>query len=334
MSAPMRHFLRALATLILMVLLPAWTDQHLSVTAAQSASLNHDPETAKLITSDIPNFWRVFDKASLISAGELFQREYIDAGSPGLKGFLDNRIVNGRYLAATVAARPRYYAAIRKNTLALDASAEIKESIRAGFRRLKALYADAVFPDVYFVIGRLNSAGTTSSSGLVIGVEMNGRDESTPVDELTNWERAVTGRVAELPHIVAHELVHIQQSNAGGGGQTLLDYSLREGGADFIAELASGAHTNRVQHAYGNAHERELWEEFRKDMHGADLRHWLFQGDRSTDRPADLGYYIGYRICQEFYRRATDKSEAVRRIIRIADGDAFLRESGYAGGVQ
>jgi Predicted Zn-dependent protease (DUF2268) len=334
MSEPMRHFVCTLVIVMLIAPPLAWTDDHVRVRATQSASLNQDPEAAKLITTDIPNFWRVFDKAALITAGELFQREYIDAGSPGLKGFLDNRIVNGRYLAAAVAARPRYYAAIRKNSLALDGSPEIKASIRAGFRRLKALYADARFPDVYFVIGRLNSAGTTSSSGLLIGVEMNGRDESTPLDELTTWERAVTGRIADLPHIVAHELVHIQQSTAGGGGQTLLHYSLREGGADFIAELASGAHTNRVQHAYGNAHEHELWEEFRKDMHGADLSHWLFQGDRSTDRPADLGYYIGYKICQAFYRRASDQSEAVRRIIRIADADGFLRESGYGGGVQ
>jgi Predicted Zn-dependent protease (DUF2268) len=334
MAKPMRHLPCGLVIVMLIGPAVTWSGDDSWVTAAHSSTANQDPEAAKLVTSDIPNFWRVFDKSSLTTAGELFQREYIDAGSPGLKGFLENRIVNGRSLAATVAARPRYYAAIRKNSLALDASPEIKESIRAGFRRLKALYADAVFPDVYFVIGRLNSAGTTSSAGLLIGIEMNGRDDSTPIDELTNWERAVTGRVADLPHIVAHELAHIQQSNAGTDGRTLLHYALREGGADFIAELASGAHTNRVQHTYGNAHEQALWEEFRKDMPGTDLSRWLFQGDRSTDRPADLGYYIGYKICQAFYRRAADKAEAVRQILRMADAETFLRESAYSGSSQ
>jgi uncharacterized protein YjaZ len=67
-------------------------------------------------------------------------------------------------------------------------------------------------------------------------------------------------------------------------------------------------------------------------MHGSDLSRWLFQGDRSTDRPADLGYYIGYKICEAFYRRAPDKSEAIRQIIRLTDAEAFLQESGYAGG--
>jgi Predicted Zn-dependent protease (DUF2268) len=303
----------------------------LQATVVSTISQNHDPDAARLITTDIPNFWRVFDKASLTTAAELFQREYIDAGSSGLNAFLANRIVNGRYLAATIAARPRYYGAIRANTVAVAESPDMRQSIRASFHRLRELYPDALFPDVYFLIGRLNSAGTTSREGLLIGVEMNGRDEATPVDELTNWERSVTGHIAGLPHIVAHELVHIQQANAGN---TLIAFSIREGAADFIAELTSGAHTNRLQHEYGNAHERELWEEFRKEMDGTDLTHWLFQGDRASNRPADLGYYVGYKICEALYRRTNDKSEAIKRIIRMTDPAAFLRESQYAGGAK
>lgn len=297
---------------------------------SQVAPVNHDPDAARLITSDIPNFWRVFDRASLTSAADLFQREYLDAGSPGLRDFARSRIQTGRGLAATVAARPRYYAAIRKNTMALDTAPGIKASIRKAFRGLKALYPEAVFPDVYFVIGRLNSAGTTSSGGLLIGVEMNARDPGTPIDELSNWERAVTGQVATLPHIVAHELVHVQQQ--GNAAQTLLAQALREGSADFIGELISGGTINPVQRAYGDAHERDLWEEFSAAMHGIDSSHWLFQGDRSIDRPADLGYYIGYKICEAFYQRATNKADAVRQILQVTDADAFLRQSNYSGG--
>jgi len=297
---------------------------------SQVVPVNHDPDAARLVTSDIPNFWRVFDRASLTSAADLFQREYLDAGSPGLRDFTRSRIQTGRGLAATVAARPRYYAAIRENTMALDTTPGIKESIRKAFRGLKAIYPDAVFPDVYFLIGRLNSAGTTSSGGLLIGVEMNARDPGTPVDELSNWERAVTGQIAALPHIVAHELVHVQQQ--GNAANTLLAQALREGSADFIGELISGGTINRVQRTYGDAHERDLWEEFSAAMHGTDTSRWLFQGDRSNDRPADLGYYVGYKICETFYRRAANKPDAVRRILQMTDADAFLRQSNYSGG--
>ncbi|HLK64759.1 MAG TPA: DUF2268 domain-containing putative Zn-dependent protease [Bryobacteraceae bacterium] len=294
---------------------------------------SHDPEAARLVTGDIPNFWRVFDKASLKDAGDLFQREYLDPGSTGLHDFVKARIQNGRLLAATAVSRPRYYSAIREGTLSIDRSTAVKDAIRASFRKLKEIYPDAVFPDVYFVVGRMTSAGTTSQNGLLIGVEMNARDRNTPVDELNDWERAVTGQIANLPNIVAHELIHIQQDQ--DSEQTSLLYrSLMEGGADFVGELISGDIINRVQRTYGDAHEAALWQEFRKDMAGKDVSHWLFQGDRSKDRPADLGYYIGFKICEAFYRRTPDKREAVRRILRVKDAEAFLRDSGYEGGHQ
>jgi len=165
---------------------------------------------------------------------------------------------------------------------------------------------------------------------LLIGVEMNARSESTPVDELTAWERAVTGRIATLPNIVAHELIHIQQPREGDRS-TLLQQALSEGGADFIGEMISGGTINKVQRSYGDAHEQALWAEFRKEMLGTDLDRWMYQGDRAKDRPADLGYYIGYKICEKFYHRAPDKREAVRRILHITDPETFLKESGYGG---
>jgi hypothetical protein len=295
---------------------------------AQPPSRNQDPDAARLVTSDIAAFWRVFDKASLKDAAELFQREYIEPGTPGLHDFLRARIRNGRYLAATVAARPRYYAAIRTGTLAVDQNPAVKEAIRVSFHRLKEIYPDALFPDVYFVVGAMNSAGTTSSNGLLIGVEMNAREESTPMDELNDWERAVIGQIANLPNVVAHELIHIQQSR-DSAKPTLLEHSLREGGADFIGEMISGGIINRIQRAYGDAHERALWEEFRQEMLGTDDSRWLYQGDKSKDRPADLGYYMGYKICEAFYRRVNDKGEAVRRILHVTDAVTFLKESGY-----
>jgi hypothetical protein len=302
---------------------------------AQTAEPNGDPMKARLVTSDIPNFWHVFDKASLKDAADLFQREYIDAGTPGLHGFLQALILNGRALAATVAARPKYYAAIRGSTLTLDQKPEIKEAIQASFRRLKEIYPEAIFPDVYFVIGRMNSAGTTDGGkGLLIGVEMNARDESTPVDELTDWERAVIGQIAHLPNIVAHELIHIEQRRAiprhGRSGEpTLLDQALAEGGADFLGEMISGGIINRVQRAYGDKHEQALWIEFSAAMHGTDSSHWLYEGDQAKDRPADMGYYVGFKICEAFYKREANKEEAIRRILAMSDPDALLKESGY-----
>jgi uncharacterized protein YjaZ len=57
---------------------------------------------------------------------------------------------------------------------------------------------------------------------------------------------------------------------------------------------------------------------------------WLYQGDQSKDRPADLGYYMGYKIAEAYYKRAADKKQAVKDILQIKDFHQFLAASGYA----
>jgi hypothetical protein len=301
---------------------------------AQAPASTHDPSAARVISADISRFWHVFDglpqdSASLAKSGAVFQRGYIDSGSVGLHDFVDRRIRSGDHLAAVVAAHARYYGAIRRNTLSVDTATRVRDAIRVSFRRLAALCPEAVFPDVYFLIGAMSSAGTASPHGLLIGVEMNARDDATPIDELDAWHRAVIGRVADLPFIVAHELIHIEQRPMDSE-PTVLDVALHEGGADFVGELISGGLINRVQHAYGDAHEAKLMAEFSRARDTKHLADWFYQGDKAKDRPADLGYYEGYKIAEAYYRRAPDKTAAVCRIMRGTDARDLLRQSGYA----
>ncbi len=291
----------------------------------QATTFNHDPDAARIVTSDIPNFWRAYDGATLLDAADRFQRIYLDPGSAALPEFY----LTGRSLAAAVASRPRFYASIRASTLALDTDRSMADSIRAAFRHLKARYPDAVFPDVYFFVGRLNTGGTVGAHGLLMGAEMHVREAATPVDELSDWERGVIDGRAGIPHIVAHELVHFQQL-PDSKDKPLLSRALHEGCADLVGELISGGHINARQHEYGAAHERALWEEFRTAMHGTDANRWLYNGSTIKDRPSDLGYYVGYRICRAYYERAGDKDGALRQILRMDDADRFLMESGYA----
>ena len=291
--------------------------------------LTSNPDSAALVTSDIPRFWTAFDHARLGDASDVLQREYIDVGTPGLKDFIPGRITSGAVLAAVVAGRAHYYSGIRENTLSIANNNAVRDSIRASFRRLKAIYPQAVFPNVYFVVGRMNSGGTSTSRGLIIGAEMNARDERTPLTELDPWARVVTGQLADLAHIVAHELIHFQQAPLPGK-QSLLVQSMREGAPDFIAEMISGKHINAVAKDYGDTHEAALWTEFRAAMDSSKVDRWLYQGDRSTDRPADLGYWMGYKICAAYYARATDKKAALAEIIRMDDPGKILGASGYS----
>jgi hypothetical protein len=90
---------------------------------AQSAPpLNRDPAAVKFVTSDIGNFWRAYDLAAKESDKEkrvaVFQAEYLDKGSPGLKDFLRLRIKSAENLVGAIDRMPKYYASIWPQTLA------------------------------------------------------------------------------------------------------------------------------------------------------------------------------------------------------------------------
>jgi hypothetical protein len=115
--------------------------------------------------------------------------------------------------------------------------------VRRGLRALTLLYPDGRYPDVYFVIGRLNSAGTVSARGMLMGAEMSSRTSTTPVDEIPAWVQQFTSSVsvATLGHIVIHETVHVLQfADDRTCCRNLLHDALVEGGADFLSELATG----------------------------------------------------------------------------------------------
>jgi uncharacterized protein YjaZ len=184
-------------------------------------------------------------------------------------------------------------------------------------------------PDIYFVIGRMSSGGTTSSDRILIGTEMYGRTPDMPLEELGSWHRTVLRPIEDVRQIVAHELIHTQQRRIEGDG-SLLATALREGIADFVAELVTGGNINEHLKGWAEPREEELWTEFRARMDGDDYTGWLYGGDESGDRPADLGYWMGYRIAQAYYDHSGDEQAAIREILTLQDPHAFLEKSGYA----
>lgn len=165
----------------------------------------------------------------------------------------------------------------------------------------------------------------------MIGVEFLCNKATADTSQLGNWEKSNLTDTSRILGIVIHELIHIEQNTAASN--TLLARSINEGAADFISELVLGYNLNARIHEYGNAHEKELWEKFRKQMDGENVDEWLYNGfDPTRGYPQDLGYYIGYRICRSYYNQAQDKKQAVKDILEIQDFKAFLEKSGYAGG--
>jgi len=243
-------------------------------------------------------------------------------------------------LVRALHAYPRYYAAVRARTLAVDTNSAIRQGIRQGLARLAELYPAARFPNIYFLIGTLSTGGTTARSGMLIGTEQSASGPDTPLDELPAWAQKgfPTHRFESLVGLVVHEAVHTQQKPMPPGQHdNLLRHALGEGIADFLSELAVGPWAaNTPRQIYGRAHEHDVWVDFQDEMEIAGdsiIRMWMYNGMVPPDKnhgAVDIGYWVGYRIAGAYYARAADKRVAVRELLELRDPVAVLRASGYA----
>ncbi|GAA4030153.1 hypothetical protein GCM10022409_12990 [Hymenobacter glaciei] len=296
--------------------------------AAHPETVPTDPEKALLVTADIDRFWRAYDHAQRQPdrAVAIYDQEYFDKGSVGLQDYYELKIKDTKLFVQNQEAKKDFYRSIRPNTQRVAA---MTAQIRAGFRKMKELYPAAEFPPVYFVIGRFNSGGTASQHGMLIGTDQMSGAPDTPRGELSLWERNTLGPIETLPDIVAHEQVHYLQKK--GGPSTLLRGAINEGMADFLAELTTGCRPTSRYYTYGDAHEKQVWADFTKEMDGTNWNNWIANGgtQETEEKPGDLGYYVGYRICQAYYEEQTDKKQAVHDILNISDYPAFLAASRY-----
>src|SRR5690606_12174364 len=93
----------------------------------------------------------------------------------------------------------------------------------------------------------------------------------------------------------------------------------------------SDRHINHKVHAWALPREREIWQRFAPVMNGTERHGFLYGGDKTPEGwPADVGYFIGYRIAQAYYEQAADKRQALADILTATDIKSLLARSGYA----
>ena len=147
---------------------------------------------------------------------------------------------------------------------------------------------------------------------------------------MTGWLARVIGNTGDLVAMVAHETIHTQQHSYRK--TTLLTGSIKEGVADFLTDLTLELNINQSIHNYANTRECELWKEFEADMKAksTDLSRWLYGGSKETNRPADLGYYMGFKIAEAYYNKSTDKQQAIADLLNQKKYKQIFTRSDYA----
>ena len=286
-----------------------------------------DPKKIKIIDSDVRKFWLANDLVQMdtINAEKIYRNEYINKGTMALQFYYLNKIGSVENFVYMHNLRKNYYKSIRKNTLNLQ---QQKSSYQKSFLNLKKIYPEAIFPPIYFVIGKLNSAGTKSSEGLILAIDQACMSSNADTTELSKWEKNNISTFQNLPHTVAHELIHFQQDGMASD-TTLLKAAIVEGMADFIGELISGKSANEKLLIYAKGKEKIIWEDFKEEMFLKRGYKWIANGGRTDlgDKPSDLGYWVGYQICKAYYEQAQDKKKAIYEMLHIQDYKKFLEQS-------
>lgn len=291
-----------------------------------------------VLTLDIDHFWEAFDHLSSCKTQWdsilAIQNLYLDRATNGLKEFIKKRNFSADVFISTIRKYPKYYLSVRPYTFEAH---KCEPQIQQVFDTFKALYAHFKPFQVCFAMGVHQTAGTASDHFILIGTEMNTIGKNVDFSELgEDWKPGAMTEEPDIPQkikgIIAHECVHTQQaerldSNAIECNQ--LYFCLREGAANFVGELLTGATNYSSVNEYGDKHENNLWNEFKAGMCSQTAENWLYNGNTVKGRPADLGYYIGYKITEAYYHRAKDKKEAVKEIIELNDPISFLQKSGY-----
>jgi len=305
--------------------LPQWNAIVASIEASKKV-LNDDPAKARFITTDIHHFWEAYEAAlkDTVHFREIMKKLYFNRASTGMEDYMAAKVSSIDFFVQHIRSAPKFYAAIRNNTLKTDT---YKPKFLESFKKMKTMYSDAKFPDVYFLIGAFTSGGTATDAGLLLGVNQASGDSQIPREELSFRLRTRLLQVEVLPNLLGHELVHYQQDGMKSD-TTTLSYAIKEGMADMIGELISGKTANPDLFEWAKGKEKQIWSRFTKDMYENRYDNWIANSRQATpDNLPDQGYWIGYQICRSYYEQSADKKQAVYDMLHIQDYKAFLEKS-------
>ena len=256
---------------------------------------------------------------------------YVAGGSPPMPFYVERYGATGASIAKAVARRPKHYhrvAALKPQVVAMQ------PSIERAIANLQAMIPGVATPPVYFMVGNLTAGGIHArldpppdghGSAPAVLLETVAMSADTDMSEFPG---AYSGAYLEdVPYVAVHEMVHAYQARIMGIGNyvsiyqpgpanTYLAQALREGCADYITLLAAGKRRKGNQESYGLSHEAELWSAFKDVMNKplADDSWFGLPEAKHPDRPPQIGYWLGSRICQTYHESAADKAAALRYI--------------------
>lgn len=306
-----------------------------------SACKNASKENQKsqnVVTTDITNFWNAYDQITT-TQDSVLQYHYLDSlyfkkGTAGLEGIIEARRYTAEEYINAINTYPKFWNSIRANTLqAANVGLQLQEEIE----KLKTIYPQLKPAKIYFSIGAFRTPGTTIDSLVLIGSELAMADTNAVTSELPENLSHLKAYFATNPNknlvfLNIHEYVHTQQK---ARVYNLLSSLIYEGVAEFVTVKALNQPSPNPQIAFGKNNAERIREVFEDEMfYVANFDKWLNGDEPNEFGMRDLGYYVGYQICENYYNQAKDKKVAIKTMIELdyeneSEIEAFIKTSNY-----
>lgn len=290
----------------------------------------------QIVTSDIDHFWQAYDQISKtkdsVEQYKLLQELYLDKASEGLKALMEVRRYTPQAYLEAINRYPKFWNSIRKNTFK---SKKLSKEISGNVEKLRQLYPSLKPSTIYFSVGVFRTNGTIRGNNVLIGSEMALSGKNVDVSELPEHPKEFNrlyNPIMEIGLLCTHEYIHTQQNLPL---DNLLCNSLYEGVAEFISCLATGKSSNTPSFRFAAQNEEMVKRKFINDLFiPNNMYNWIWGNNENELKERDLGYYMGYRICEEYLKRSADKQKAIREMIELdytndQAVETFVNQSGY-----
>ena len=300
---------------------------------------NKEVRQVNVITSDIDNFWTAYDlivkERDSIKQIQLIDSLYIQKGTIGLEKIMEARGYTAEEYVELINSYPNFFSSIRPNTLK---SKQLAEELNVGLEKLKAVYPNLKPAKIYFTMGCMRTNGTTMDSLVLIGSELAMADSQTDISEFEGqtkeWLETFfsSNPIDNLVLLNVHEYVHTQQKPQVNN---LLSIAIREGVAEFVSTLAMNIPSATPAIDFGKKNAHAVREKFELEMfYPNNQPKWFWSNFPNDFGVRDLGYYVGYQMCENYYDQARDKKEALKKMIELdytneAEIEGFVKKANY-----
>lgn len=289
-----------------------------AIPARSQSSLSAQQQ--RIIFSDLELFWNAYDIiAGVQDTAEqrrLVETLFIQRGSAGLHNLIQAKNYTADDYVHAIRSYPKFWESLRRCTRNPERFTAV---IQRNIQQFTAAYPALQHVPIYFTVGAFRSNGTILNNSVLIGCELALADDSVYTDELPKhlqeYMKSYQNPAAGIGLLCTHEYVHTQQRTVV---DNLLSYCLYEGVAEFVSCTVTGQASSIPSFAFAQQNADKVRAAFERDLYiPSTTYNWLWGTNRNELRERDLGYYIGYTLCERFYTMAASKQEAIRHMIEL-----------------